>query len=77
MFSGRSSRSLAGQVSRLLFPVLPCSNVMVSPLGVVPKKQLGRFRTIHHFSHPRGSSVNDDISTVFSTVQYTSFDEVT
>jgi hypothetical protein len=33
------------------------------PLGVVPKRALGKYCLIHHLSFPRGASVNDGIST--------------
>lgn len=52
----------------------PFQNFRVSPLGVVPKKEVGKFRLIHHLSHPKGSSVNDGISKEDATVSYVSFD---
>lgn len=52
----------------------PFSNLRVSPLGVVPKKEAGKFRLIHHLSHPKGSSVNDGISKEDASVSYVSFD---
>ena len=42
----------------------------VSPLGVVAKKTPGEFRLIHHLSFPKGTSVNDGISSEDSSVQY-------
>jgi hypothetical protein len=37
----------------------PCSNFVVSPIGAVPKKDLGKIRVIHHLSFPfKGNSVN-------------------
>lgn len=48
---------VAGPVPR---PPLP--NLLVSPLGVVPKKAEGEFRLIHHLSYPKGASVNDAIA---------------
>ncbi|KAM9323990.1 LOW QUALITY PROTEIN: uncharacterized protein PAF06_020242 [Gastrophryne carolinensis] len=50
------------------------SDLVVSPLGVVPKKERGKFRLIHHLSFPRGRSVNDGIDKGLSSVSYTSFD---
>ena len=44
------------------FPSPPFSNLVISPLGVVPKKAEGEFRLIHHLSYPEGGSVNDCIS---------------
>lgn len=52
----------------------PFPNFRVSPLGVVPKKEVGKFRLIHHLSHPKGTSVNDGISKEDATVSYVSFD---
>lgn len=40
------------------FLVPPFSNLRVFPLGVVPKKEPGKFRLIHHLSYPKGDSVN-------------------
>lgn len=47
---------------------------MVSPLGLVPKKDPGQFRLIHHLSYPEGCSVNDGIDPAFCRVVYASFD---
>ncbi|KAM3928086.1 uncharacterized protein RB166_006214 [Leptodactylus fuscus] len=52
----------------------PFHNLRVSPLGIVPKKESGKFRLIHHLSHPKGSSVNDGISRSLASVSYVSFD---
>ncbi|KAM4034613.1 LOW QUALITY PROTEIN: uncharacterized protein ACNLHF_021274 [Anomaloglossus baeobatrachus] len=54
----------------------PFFNLRVSPLGVVPKKEPGKFRLIQHLSYPKGSSVNDGISEADATVTYVSFDRV-
>ncbi|XP_031760883.1 uncharacterized protein LOC116412005 [Xenopus tropicalis] len=61
--------SMAGPFASLPFP-----NLRVSPLGVVPKKEPGKFRLIHHLSHPKGKSVNDGISKEAAAVSYVSFD---
>lgn len=50
----------------------PFKHFIISPVGVVPKKTPGKYRFIHHLSHPRGFSVNDGISEEFSSVQYSS-----
>lgn len=50
----------------------PFSNFVSSPLGVVPKKNPGEFRIIHHLSYPEGLSVNDSIPKETSSVQYAS-----
>ncbi|KAE8597129.1 hypothetical protein XENTR_v10016363 [Xenopus tropicalis] len=56
------------------FPSLPFPNLRISPLGVVPKKEPGKFRLIHYLSHPKGNSVNDGISKEAAAVSYVSFD---
>lgn len=48
--------------------------MQVSPLGLVPKKQPGEYRVIHHLSYPEGASVNDGIMQEFKTVQYQNID---
>jgi hypothetical protein len=42
----------------------------ISPIGLVPKKEAGKFRLIHDLSFPKGSAVNDGIPTDFRSVQY-------
>lgn len=53
----------------------PMSPFRVSPLGVVPKKVPGEFRLIHHLSFPKGSSVNDGISSEHTSVRYATIDD--
>ena len=48
----------------------PFPNLHISPLGVVPKKQHGSYRLIHHLSHPAGLNINDNIPQDLCTVQY-------
>ena len=57
---------IAGLFSSPTFPVF-----RISPLGLVPNKVEGEFALIHHFSYPRGSSLNDGISSDYTTVLYT------
>lgn len=52
----------------------PLDNLRVSPLGVIPKKQPGEFRMIHHLSFPQGGSVNDFIPQEFCSVNYATVD---
>ena len=52
------------------FRTRPFYPFWISPLGVVPKKTPEEFRLIHHFSYPRGSSVNDAISPDHTSVSY-------
>lgn len=56
------------------FEAPPAPDLVISPLGVVPKKELNKFRLIHHLSHPRGGSVNDSIYPDLCMVSFTSFD---
>jgi hypothetical protein len=56
------------------FPKPPFEPFMVSPLGLVPKKD-GGFRVIHDLSYPKGHSVNDSIHHSDSTVQYAKIDD--
>ena len=50
----------------------PFPNLVISPLGLVPKKSPGQFRLIHHLSYPPNSSVNNGIPDSLSTVSYAS-----
>lgn len=65
------------QAGRITGPFLdiPCKNFNVSPLGLCPKKEKGKFRLIFHLSYPQGDSVNDFISSEFSTVHYTQIED--
>ncbi|XP_075208100.1 uncharacterized protein LOC142312998 [Anomaloglossus baeobatrachus] len=46
----------------------------ISPLGIVPKKEPGTFRVIHHLSYPKDFSLNDEVDTDLASVHYASFD---
>ena len=61
---------LAGPFSSPPFPVF-----RVSPLALVPKKVEGEFRLIHHLSFPKGSSLNDGISTDHTSVSYATVED--
>ena len=50
----------------------PVPNLVISPLGCVPKRGSSKFRRIHHLSWPRGSSINDFITKL--DCRYASFD---
>ncbi len=56
------------------FQEIPLPNFCVSPIGLVPKKQPGKFRIIHHLSYPENGSVNDGIPDCYATVQYATTD---
>ena len=47
---------------------------MISPVGVVPKKEHSEFRMIHHSSWPEGQSVKDFIAREDELVQFASVD---
>lgn len=53
------------------FASSPLDNLVVSLLGVVPKKEPNKFRLIHHLSYPRGGSVNEFIDLGLCSVSYT------
>ncbi|KAJ1106593.1 hypothetical protein NDU88_003994 [Pleurodeles waltl] len=65
------------QLGRVAGPFIhpPLPNFIVSPLGIVPKKEQGKYRLIHHLSFPKGSSVNDYLEEGTCSVCYASFDE--
>lgn len=54
------------------FDSSPFPQFKISPLGLVPKRQPGHFRLIHHLSYPRtnGTSVNAGIDKAHSAVSY-------
>ena len=52
------------------FPTPPLPNLIISPLGAVPKKHSGKWRLIMHLSHPPGSSVNDGIDIAEFPLRY-------
>jgi hypothetical protein len=52
----------------------PLNNMVVSPIGLVPKKDSGEFRLIHDLSFPKGNSVNSNIDPFDSAVQYETLD---
>lgn len=56
------------------FAVKPFSNLQISPLGTIPKKD-GSLRLILDLSSPRGLSVNDGIDRDEFSTSYSSFDE--
>ncbi|XP_021367155.1 uncharacterized protein LOC110459297 [Mizuhopecten yessoensis] len=57
------------------FQTPPFPNLQVSPLGLVPKKELNEFRVIHHLSYPQGTSINDGINPEDATVAYQTIDD--
>ena len=57
------------------FKSRPLSNLIISPIGLVPKSEPGKFRLIQHLSYPDGSSINDGIDRIHAVVRYASFDD--
>ena len=56
---------IAGPFSEPPFP-----DLVISPIGVVPKKRL-----IHHLSYPRGESINSGIDKFYTSVSYHNVDQ--
>ena len=54
----------------------PFKNLVISPLGLVEKKEPGTFRVIHDLSFPQNNSVNSNIAKEFSAVNYETLDSV-
>lgn len=52
----------------------PLNNLILSPLGLVPKKAEGQFRLIHDLSYPKHNSVNSNIDPFDSSVAYETLD---
>jgi hypothetical protein len=44
----------------------------ISPIGVVPKKEVGQYRLLHHLSYPADKSINEHIPGELKTVHYSS-----
>jgi hypothetical protein len=58
------------------FTTPPLDPFVVSPLGLVPKKELGKFRLIHNLSFPSQLAVNNFIDPVEASVSYEILDNV-
>ena len=58
------------------FQQIPFTNFQASPLGLVPKHEIGKFRLIHDLSFPKGDSINCYTSKEYTTGQYESLDRV-
>ena len=54
----------------------PLDALIISPLGLVPKKAEGEWRLIHDLSYPHGESVNAGIDKSHTTVSYEVLDHV-
>ena len=52
----------------------PFPNLVISPLGLIPKSEPGKFRVIHDLSFPKGESVNSGIPKESCSVSYEDYD---
>ena len=65
-------KQLIGPLHSLLYP-----HVITSPFGVIPKPDKpGKWRLILDLSSPDGASVNDGISSTYSSLSYVTVDEI-
>lgn len=65
------AKRLLGPFDRSQFP-----HAHVSPFGVIPKSEPGKWRLILGLSSPEGGSVNDGISKELCSLSYMSIDDV-
>ncbi len=65
------------QVKRIAGPFknTPLPNFRVSPIGLVPKKQPGKFRITHHLSYPIEGSVNHGVPDCNAKVHFATTDD--
>ena len=52
------------------------TDLQISPFGVIPKKEPGRWRLIVDLSFPEGASVNDSIDKSICSLQYVTVDHI-
>ena len=52
------------------FQDIPIDNLIVSPIGLVPKSSPGEYRLIFYLSYPQGASINAGILREDSSVSY-------
>ena len=67
----REAKRVLGPFKRSLFP-----EVHVSPFGVIPKADPGKWRLILDLSSPRGNSVNDGITKELCSLSYVTVDDI-
>ena len=67
----REVQRVLGPFKRSLFP-----EVHVSPFGVIPKTDPGKWRLILDLSSPRGNSVNDGIAKELCSLSYVTVDDI-
>ena len=68
-----ASESTLGRIAGP-FSAPPFKDVVISPLGLIPKKEPGAFRLIHDLSFPKGDSVNSGIPREYCSVSYEDYD---
>ena len=71
IFGEREEGRVLGPFRREWFP-----QVQVSPFGVIPKSEPGKWRLILDLSAPEGCSVNDSICSEWCSLSYISVDDV-
>ena len=66
------------ELGRILGPFNPQSfgNIQISPFGVIPKSQLGKWRLIVDLSSPEAESVNDGIDRPMCSLKYITVDDI-
>lgn len=66
------------EAGRIMGPFKPQAfpHVQVSPSGVIPKSEPGKWRLILDLSSLRGNSVNDGIAKEICSVCYTTVDQI-
>lgn len=69
------AREIAQNILADPFLESPYPKLQISPIGVVPKKEEGQFRLIHHLSYPFGSSVDEFIPEEIKQVHHASIDD--
>lgn len=65
-------------LGRILGPLDQCSfkNIQISPFGVIPKSQPGKWRLIVNLSSPEERSVNDGIDKPMCSLRYITVDHI-
>ena len=56
------------------FVTPPFPNLVISPLGLIPKSEPGKFRVIHDLSFPKGDSITSGIPKESCSVSYEDYD---
>ena len=67
------------ELGRILGPFNPhmaCNKVQISPFGVIPKSQPGKWRLIVDLSSPEDNSVNDGIDKPMCSLKYITIDDI-